>query len=48
MGFIKVLEEKIRKGYKVSSVRANFKVYWLNQKTNTEIKIILPEIALIK
>ncbi len=48
MGFVKTIEEKIRKGYKISAARVNFKVYWLNQKTSTEIKIILPEITLIK
>jgi ATP-dependent DNA helicase RecQ len=36
------------KGYSLANANANFVVYWINQESNKEIKIILPELTFIK
>jgi len=46
--FTNQLNEYINKGYKLSSARINFIVYWNNKDKGLESKIILPEITLTK
>jgi ATP-dependent DNA helicase RecQ len=46
--FTNQLNECINKGYKLSSARINFIVYWNNKDKGLESKIILPEITLTK
>jgi ATP-dependent DNA helicase RecQ len=36
------------KGYYIANANANFVVYWTNQESNREIKIILPELTFVK
>jgi len=38
------METQERKGYKLKSAKVNFIVYWLNDETEQEVKIILPEL----
>jgi ATP-dependent DNA helicase RecQ len=46
--FKTVLEDYLRKGYKLTGAMINFIVYWKNEQTGKELKIVLPEIYLAK
>jgi ATP-dependent DNA helicase RecQ len=46
--FISKLEEIQTKGYAINEVRVNFILFWKNEDSDTEVKIILPEIYLTK
>ena len=46
--FRELLESKSQKGYKLSTAKINFIVYWKKPEAEREIKIILPEITLTK
>jgi ATP-dependent DNA helicase RecQ len=50
--FSKAFQERLQKlndkGYVISGAKSNFIVYWTNQDTNREIKILLPELTLRK
>ncbi len=46
--FIAKLEELQNKDYIISEVKINFIVFWENEETEKEIKIILPEVYLIR
>jgi ATP-dependent DNA helicase RecQ len=47
-GFMEVLNSYFAKGYKLSSAKVNFMIYWKNQISGIESKIILPQILLTK
>ena len=42
--FINQIELLNKKNYKLKKAKVNFIIYWLKENTETEIKIILPEI----
>lgn len=42
--FLDTIEGRKRNGYELKSVKVNFIVYWLNEETQQESKIILPEL----
>ncbi|PTB97276.1 RecQ family ATP-dependent DNA helicase [Marivirga lumbricoides] len=42
--FLETIEVRKRNGYQLKSVNANFIVYWLNEDTGQEVKIVLPEV----
>ncbi|MBN2172870.1 MAG: ATP-dependent helicase, partial [Bacteroidales bacterium] len=42
--FLETIELRKRKGYKLISAKVNFMVYWKNEETEKEVKIILPEL----
>lgn len=42
------LEPLLQRGYDLQSAKVNFIVYWKNQEEDKEIKIILPELKLVK
>jgi ATP-dependent DNA helicase RecQ len=42
--FLDTIEVRKRNGYELKSVKVNFIVYWLNEETQQESKIILPEL----
>ncbi len=46
--FSNKLEDLKKKNYAISEVRINFIIFWKNEKSGNEIKIILPEIYFIK
>jgi ATP-dependent DNA helicase RecQ len=46
--FISKLEEIKTKGYAINEVRVNFILFWKNEDSDTEVKIILPGIYLTK
>ncbi|HUC82893.1 MAG TPA: RecQ family ATP-dependent DNA helicase [Flavisolibacter sp.] len=46
--FAQRLNEFTQKGYHLSHAEANFLVYWLNSKTNKEVKIVLPKLTFRK
>jgi ATP-dependent DNA helicase RecQ len=47
-GFQERLQKLNNKGYSAFNAKANFVVFWTNQETGKEIKIILPELTFIK
>lgn len=46
--FRDLLDSRIQKGYRLSSAKINFIVYWKKPETDLETKIILPEVTLSK
>ena len=42
--FLDTIEVRKRNGYELKSVKVNFIIYWLNEETQQESKIILPEL----
>lgn len=46
--FISKSEELQNKNYAISEVKINFILFWKNEETEKEVKIVLPEIYLIK
>ena len=42
--FIEQIEKMEEKGYRLKSAKVNFILYWLNEDTAKEIKIVLPEL----
>lgn len=42
--FLETMERIERNGYELKSVNVNFVVYWQNEETKNEVKIILPEL----
>jgi ATP-dependent DNA helicase RecQ len=46
--FLQTIDIQKRKGYEVKSAKINFIVYWKNDETEKEVKIILPELVFEK
>ncbi len=46
--FLEFKETQQKRGYKLKSAKVNFIVYWLNEETEKELKIILPELCFEK
>jgi ATP-dependent DNA helicase RecQ len=46
--FLDTIEIRKQNGYVLNSVKVNFIVYWLNEETQHEVKIILPELCFEK
>lgn len=46
--FLDTIETRKQNGYVLKSVKVNFMVYWLNDETQHETKIILPELCFEK
>ena len=46
--FIETINLQKSKGYSLTSSKINFIVYWTNDETSNEIKIILPEVSFVK
>jgi ATP-dependent DNA helicase RecQ len=42
--FLETMERIERNGYELKSAKVNFVVYWQNEETKKEVKIILPEL----
>ncbi|MCX2680039.1 RecQ family ATP-dependent DNA helicase [Galbibacter sp. EGI 63066] len=42
--FLEIMEMQKRNRYELKSAKTNFIVYWLNEETEEEVKIILPEL----
>ncbi|MFM1930994.1 MAG: hypothetical protein RL226_297, partial [Bacteroidota bacterium] len=42
--FQEIIEVRKRDGYELKSVKVNFIVYWLKEGTDSELKIVLPEL----
>jgi len=47
-GFKKEIESLQTKNYQLKSARVNFIVYWKNEDTGEEVKILLPELHFLK
>jgi ATP-dependent DNA helicase RecQ len=43
--FINQIESMNQKNYKLKKAKVNFIIYWLKENTETEVKIILPELC---
>ena len=46
--FVSRLNDFIKSGYEVNSVKINFILFWKKEETDREVKIVLPEICLQK
>lgn len=42
--YVETINELEGKGYKLKTAKVNFIVYWLNEETQKEVKIVLPEL----
>lgn len=46
--FQKEIEKWLDKGYELKEARVNFVVYWKKTGEEEEVKVLLPEIVLVK
>lgn len=46
--FKKEIEKWLDKGYELKEARVNFVVYWKKTGEEEEVKVLLPEIVLVK
>jgi len=46
--FKDVLQDRFRKGFSIAKANVNFIVYWKNEEKGKEMKIILPQLLLVK
>ena len=46
--FTAKLDELKEKGYEVEQVKVNFILFWTKEETGQDVKIVLPEMYLVK